>query len=218
MYPSFDPVCVFVSGHGEGFRVHDGGGASRVAWDHGKDDAIIRRMLTRQSTNHQLKLLDDVLVAEISSSDWLIPAVLSVANASAAAAQSAVERAAAASDSDLRERIYHILAKVVGPTKLTRNYEVPGKSGKRHLFDYAISLDDEDWLLIDAVSPHHVSIAAKYVAFSDTKENGRTSRTRFAVYDRPLEADDVALMQQVADLVPVSGLHSGITREMQDAG
>ncbi|WP_162800708.1 hypothetical protein [Acidibrevibacterium fodinaquatile] len=214
LYPSFDPVHVYVVGFGEGFKVHDGGGATRSAWDHGRDASSIHRAMMRQAAFHQLKIVDGSLVSEVPSSDWLVPAVLAVANASAAAAFSAVEHISSASDDNLRERIFRILTEFVPAKRLERSFEIPGKSGKSHAFDFALRRGSDDWILVDAVSPHHVSIAAKYVAFADTGANGESIAARFAVYDRPLEPDDASLIKQVADLVPFSGLSGGVRREM----
>ena len=214
LYPSFEPVHVYVVGFGDGFKVHDGGGAVRSGWDHGRDGSLIHRALIRQATLHQLQVVDDSLVCNVQSREWLIPAVLAVANASATAAFSAAEHSAAASDDNLRERIFKILSETVCKKDLERDFEVPGKSGKKYRFDFALKRPDEEWILVDAVSPHHVSIAAKYVAFSDTRVGDGASGGRFAVFDRPLERDDAELMKQVADLIPFSGLHGGIRREL----
>jgi hypothetical protein len=214
LYPSFEPVQVYVVGFGEGFKVHDGGGAVRSGWYHGKDGSLIHRAVARQAAFHQLSVVEDALVSEVPSRDWLVAAVLAVANASAAAAFSAIEHSAAASDDMLREQIYRILKEVVPPKRLTQYYEIIGRSGKRYKFDFALQRANDNLILVDAVSPHHVSIAAKYVAFSDTKSDENTVSGRFAVYDRPLESDDAELIKQVADLIPFTGLHSGVRREM----
>ena len=205
---------MYVAGFGEGFKVHDGGGAVRAAWDHGREISLVRRMLARQATFHQLKVIEDTLVSEVPSEEWLVSAVLAVANASAAAAFSVVERSATASDDGLRERIYKILSDVIPQRRLARDYEITGKSGKKYAFNFALRRTDDDWILIDAVSPHHVSIAAKYVAFADTKDQSDMVASRFAVYERTLEPDDAALISQVADLAPFAGLDGGIRREL----
>lgn len=86
VYPSFDPVHVFVVRYGDGFRVHDGGGALRAAWLHGREEANIRRMIAKQAVRFQVRVLDDAIVADAPSAEWLTSAILSVANASAWAA------------------------------------------------------------------------------------------------------------------------------------
>ena len=214
LYPSFDPVHVYVVGFGEGFRVHDGGGAARSGWDHGKESSAVRRALARQAVFHQIKVVEDALVSEVPTIDWLAPAILSVANASATAAFAVVDRSAPNSDDGLKERVFEILSGAAPVRNVARNFEMTGKSGKRHLFDFGLRLTGDEWLLIDTISPHHVSISSKYVAFADTKNQSDMISRRFAVYDKELETDDATLIQQVADLVPLRGLSGGIKREL----
>src|SRR4051794_27825100 len=92
LYPSFDQVNVFVVRIGEGFRIHDGGGAVRSAWLHGREESLVSRMLTKQATRYQIRVQDDSLIADAPSIEWLASAVLAVANASAAAAHAALDR------------------------------------------------------------------------------------------------------------------------------
>lgn len=209
LYPSFDPVRVFVVGFGGGFKVHDGGGAIRCAWDHGRNFATIRRSLKKQANIHRLDLVEDTLVATIPSWDWLVSAILSVANASAAAARIAVEHASMSTEDSLKERIEGLLYSMLPASSIVKDYEVAGRSGKKYGFDFAVRRHGLNWLLIDSVIPHHSSISSKYVAFSDTRDND-TTEGRFAVYDKPLDDQDAALLQQVTALVPFGSLPSGI--------
>lgn len=215
LYPSFDPVSVYVVRYGEGYKIHDGAGAMRSAWDHGRDAPLVRRMLTRQAVAHHLKITDDSLVAEVPSKEWLASAILAVANASSLAAHAAVERIVIAAEEALKDRIFRVLTETVpAPKAIQKAYEFPGLSGKRHSFDFAVQRDHDGWLVLDAVVKHHVSISSRYVAFADTKAPESSIIGRFAVYDRPLEPDDAALLQQVADLVPFTSLRDGVKREM----
>jgi len=97
------------------------------------------------------------------------------------------------------------------PRFVTKEYEVAGRSGKLHHFDFGVRHDEGGLILINAVWPHHVSVAAKYVAFADTRMNDGLI-DRFAVYDKELDASDVSLMQQVADLMPIRALSIGVKR------
>src|SRR4051794_9695437 len=74
LYPSFDPVNVFVVKVGDGFRVHDAGGAMHSAWLHARDEPLIRRMMNRYAGRFQVRAEDDALVSEVQSVDWLTPA------------------------------------------------------------------------------------------------------------------------------------------------
>jgi hypothetical protein len=85
---------------------------------------------------------------------------------------------------------------------------VVGRSGKHHRFDFVVRSFGKV-LLLDAVAPHHISIASKYVAFADMAQS---RNKKFAVHDRRLESEDISLLQQVADIVPVTALEGGIKR------
>ncbi|MEJ8571294.1 hypothetical protein [Microbaculum marinum] len=214
LYPSFDPVDVFVVRNGNGFRVHDGGGAERSAWAHGRDEKMIRRMLNRHAARHHIKVVNDVLVADAPSIDWLRAAILAVANASANAATAVVERVVAAAEHDLSDRVFRVLSRAFMPATIGRASIFIGMSGKQHEFDFVVRPSKDKTLLIDTVAPHHVSIASKYVAFADTRFEDGSGIDRFAVYDRPLESSDVSLLQQVADLVPYTSLEAGLKRAL----
>jgi hypothetical protein len=204
VYPSFDPVNIFVSRFGEGFQVHDGSGAHRAAWKHGREDAAAQKALKRWATRYQLALnADHSLSCVVHDASWLTNAILAVANASAGAANEAIEHIAVATETALKTRIYDVLSAVTPKQHLHRDFELRGSSGKLHAFDFAV--DKQGALtLLDAVAPHHVSISAKYVAFSDA--GGHAGHSKYAVYDRELDVGDSALLQQVADLVPFSAL------------
>ena len=205
LYPSFDPVIVYVGKLGNGYRVSDGGGAVRSAWLNGREESLVSRFLTREAARYHIKVSQDALVAEVPSIDWLKSAILAVANASAAVSHAAFGKVAAAAEKVLRDKIFETLARTAPAAEISTDVEVVGASGDRRHFDYGIRAGDHHKLLLSAVAPHHSSIYAKYVAFADTKELDH-GLSRFAVYDRPLDAGDVSLMMQVADLVPIKAL------------
>jgi hypothetical protein len=212
-YPSFDPVYAFIVKVGEEYHVHDGAGASRCGWDHGRDRLTIKRALDRQAAIFELSVANHALVSRLVSEEWMVSCVLAVANASAAAAMDAVS-SIHRSDSTLRTRIYRSLRGVIEEDRIAREWKIHGRSGKQHAFDFGVRIHDDKWILIDSVSPHHVSIASKYVAFADTGGDSEQIAARFAVFDEPLETDDATLIRQVADLVPFSSLNAGVRREM----
>jgi hypothetical protein len=213
LYPSFEPVNVFVVRIGDGFRVHDGGGATRSAWIHGRDESLISRMLNKQALRYQISVVGDALVADAPNLEWLGSAILAVANASAAAAHAALDRFVTASEAALKDKMLSVLKKTVSPSTIVVGYEVAGRS-KQHQFDFAVKEFDGSMLLLNAVSPHHVSISSKYVAFSDIVHREGIRTDRWAVHDRPLDAGDVSLLLQVADIVPLASFHRGLERLM----
>ena len=49
LYPSFEPVTVYVRKGSNSYRVHDDAGALRSIWDHGRDPKTIQKMAQRQA-------------------------------------------------------------------------------------------------------------------------------------------------------------------------
>ena len=201
LYPSFEVAHVYIVRVGDQYRIHDGGGAFRSAWSHGRDETVINRALSAEATRFHLMVSDNHLVSEDVSADWIPAAMLSVANASSLAANAAVARFVAAAEEALTERINRVLVSIVPSERIAREFVVKGKSGGDRRFDFAVRNGDEFGLLINGVSAHHhSSIAAKFVAFSDVEA---PIESKFAVSDSRLETEDAALMQQVASIVPL---------------
>lgn len=90
LYPSFGVVHVYVAKFGDGYKVHDSGGAFRSAWEHGRDAPIITRFLHREAERYRLEVKDHVVIADVRGLEWLESGILAVANASASAANNAV--------------------------------------------------------------------------------------------------------------------------------
>lgn len=208
LYPSFEPVEVFVSNFGDGYRITDAGGAAAAAYLHGRDE--LGKVLIRECVRFGVECRGDAVVAEVGGIDWLRAGILAVANASAAAAISALERVAVAAEKVLADKIYEGLTRVITPDFIAREYEHRGASGKRWRYDFG-AMRGPRLLLVNAVAPHHVSVSAKYVAFADTPAND-DHVGKLAVYGRKLETEDVALITQVATLVPVTSVEAGVRR------
>lgn len=71
LHPSFEPVHVYIVGHGEGFIVHDDGGAAGTAWDHGVDRADMRKFLDVAADAFDCDVSDNQIRADVVSKDWL---------------------------------------------------------------------------------------------------------------------------------------------------
>lgn len=203
LYPSFESVHVYVVKEGDYFTVHDGGGAYRSAWEHGRDEKVIGHEIHKQACRHHL--LDDgkSLIVRDVHSEWLRSAILAVANASAAAANAAVERAVAAADEALVSKIDRKLTGMFAPNRIARQFSMKGMSGGDRHFDFAIRGIEGYDLLINGVTSFHASYNAKYVAFSDVEID---IENRIAVREEPLRTDVQALMQRVATIVPLTAL------------
>jgi hypothetical protein len=214
LYPSFETAYVYVVRIGEQYRVHDGGEAFRSAWSHGRDENAIRRAISAEAARFHLSVSDNRLVSQEVSAEWIAAAILSVANASTCAANSVVARFVAAAEEALTEKINRALISIVPVERIAREFSVRGKSGGERRFDFAVRSGDEYGLLINAVSAHHTSVAAKFVAFADVEA---PIESKFAVHDGRLETEDTALMQQVASIVPLVSLGAGVRRSLSYA-
>lgn len=213
LYPSFDPVAVFVIRYGEGYRIGDGGGAMRVAWDHGRDISAARRLIAQYGASHNLEFKNDVLFTDVSSPEWLVPAILTVANTSSVSGHAVLEAGSSISKEDTLKRMIGEVLNEIAPKKYVKDFEMRGKSGKVHHFHYALRPSPERAILLDAVKPHPNSIASKYMAFSDTRDFEPVIG-RLAVYDQPLDQDDVSLLQEVAEIIPFTSLNKNIRKRL----
>lgn len=201
LYPSFDSVYVYVAKLGNEYRVHDGGGAHKCAWVHGRDSHIISRAISIEAHRFHLSVVENSLASPDVPIEWLQSAILSVANASALAATSAVAKIVAAAEEALVDKIQRILSATFPAERIAREFSIRGRSGGERHFDFAVRNGSGFNLLINGISPHHSSISAKFVSFSDTDVE---IQKKLAVHDRDLPADDTALLQQVAIVSPLS--------------
>ena len=200
---------VYVVNEGGRFRVHDGGGAYKAAWAHGRDEKAIVRALEIAASHYHLECIHDNIVSPSVEGGWLKNAIVAVANASAVAANRVAEKASSATEKDLAIKIEGALISKFGQSAVARAYPLIGKSGGARRFDFAVRRHGEFELFINAVTPFKASINSKFVAFADTDPD---SRHKFAVYGDRLETSDVALLESVASLVPVDSVVKGVER------
>lgn len=203
MYPSADPVFVHVARWGDSeFRVSDGGEAAKCALQHGRDLASVMLGLKSASDRFSLEIESDELVARVPNADWLPNAVAAVANGSAFAANEAIDHVQKARQRTFKEEVGALLKMNVPENLLAQGYEMRGRSGKLWEIDFAITIPNRP-ILIKAVTPNHISIAATYTALSDVMTNdGR----RLSVYAKRPDNDDAALLRQVSELVPLTAV------------
>lgn len=212
LYPSADQVFVFVSMLGDGFRVTDGGGISRSAFIHGRDEQALKIGLQEASDRHALRTEGGVLIADVPDIDWLPAAIAAVANGASLAAQIAIEHTTRRSERGLAAQIHENIAKVVEERYIAKEFEFRGKSGKSWRIDYAILRNPHRPILLKAVTPHHNSISANYTAFGDI---GDSAPDRYCVFSKKLGQDDASLLRQVAILAPIGSLETGVRDAIQ---
>lgn len=203
LYPSFEPVEVFIVGHGDGFIVHDDGVAARTAWLHGAEDRTVHKALSSSARSFGCEVSGMQIRSGAPSHEWLWSAVAAVANASSDAARASLGKVHQTKEVSLIRKTKAILdtAKWHPETKLDFSY--PGRSGKIHTFDLSVESNNK-LALIDAVVPHPTSIAAKYLAFSDAEN--RPGLYKYALYDDDLAQEDKTLILNVADLIKFNAI------------
>lgn len=203
LYPSFEAVDVFVVGHGSGFIVHDSSQAARIAWMYGVEDRSFGRLAKHSAKAFGCVVKGVQIQCEAPSSDWLWAAIVSVANASSDAARTAVGKIRISKEENIILKTKAVFDRALWKPSTKLEFQYPGSSGKIHTFDLAV-ISDGKTALFDAITPHPNSIAAKYLAFSDTTT--QPGIYKYAVYENELEPHDKALMSNVADLVSYKSL------------
>lgn len=212
LYPSFEPVHIYVAGFGDGFFVHDGGDANNTVWAHGRDQRLASRMLGAAADLYSISFLDGKLGIQIESIDWLSNAIISVSNAAALGAHNAVAKISKMEEIDLRDRMEAALESFVSPKMIAKDYSYIGNSGREYHFDFAVVNKGNQLALIDGVVPHAASIYAKFTAFSDVDHEMKLRK--FAIYGSRLNEQDKTLLQQVAAVVPLKSFQPGIERAL----
>ncbi|RIX31582.1 hypothetical protein [Sphingomonas edaphi] len=212
-YPSFDRVAVHISKYGDGFRVTDAGDAARSAFIHGRDEAAFETSLKKACNRFGLMANESSLVADVPDKEWLFSAILAVANGAAQASAETSARVLHRKVSELRKRIHDTLAEIVPEHTIASEYEYRGESGRLWPIDFAV-VEVKSPLLLKAVTPDANSINSNYTAFGDIAAAERDRIKRFSVHDSPLRNEDVALMLQVAQLVPLASLSGGARKAL----
>lgn len=199
LYPSADPVYVYVAKLNEGYRVSDGGGALRSITVHGRTwDGYVDKACRR----HFVQVKGGTLIAEPRSDDWLRAAIVAVSNASAMVARLAVEADLPRDESTLRADILEQLKLAVPESKIGTEFEYRGRSG--HLWRVDFAVREERLLLVKSVVENGNSINSNYATFGDIGDDEGVRK--FSVYRSPLAQDTEALLRQVTSLVPIASL------------
>jgi len=172
LYPSSDPVFVYISKHGDGFRVTDGGGAYHSALEHGRDPSSADAIFEKVSKRHSLHTQKGLLIANPSHEDWLYPAITAVANASASAARMILEHEVRKADKKIKALIRIELEKFAPEKDISTDYEYVGRSGHSWKLDFAVR--QEKILLIKSVTANGNSINSNYAAFGDIGDMQRS--------------------------------------------
>lgn len=207
LYPSFEPVFIFVAKLGDGFRVSDGGEACRVAEAHGQARGAARSKVHQHAQRYGLDFERGAIVAKIDALEWLDSAIVSVANAAASGATDALPDVTSFVEEEIAERLYERLVNYVPKHKIGRDVERRGNSGRKYRFDFEVR--SEIISLFDTVIAHPNSVTSRFVAFSDAGQGEDVAG--YIVYDGKLKKEDKALLQDVAITLPISGFDAALT-------
>jgi hypothetical protein len=159
-------------------------------------------MFSSACARHAVEERDGFLVAESPNAEWLWPAIVAVANASAMAARTAEMFEEQRKEDDLKGQILDGLSRAIARHRIAKDYEYRGRSHRLWRMDFAVT--GATMLLVKAVRPSHNSITSSYTAFGDIGDGDTLAK--FSVYDEQLAQDTTALLQQVATIVPVRSL------------
>lgn len=203
MYPSFEQVSVFIVNFGDDIVVHDGGGAMRSAWDHGRNNRSVTRVFSSSAASFGCEFSNGQFQVSVPSEDWLFGAVATIANASSDAARAVTGKARVSREDNIIAKAKDVFDKAHWGAQTKLEHAHVGDSGKMHSFDLAV-FHEKSVALIDAVVPHPNSIASKYLAFSDS--GNHPNIFKYAVIDGDLPSADKSLISNVADVISINSI------------
>lgn len=203
VFPSFEPVFVYVVKFGDGFVVHDAGETMGVILGHGKDGDVAKRIIRAECKRYDLTCEGRRISLKIDALEWLETAIVSVANTAAAAARQAMAETRKKSVQDLSDVLYQLLEPRVSKGTLAKNFDFQGASGRKYHFDLAVQ-GHERLTLIQTVMPNANSINSKFVALSDVPSDEPVRK--IAAHNGDLSVEDVLLLQTVATVASPGGV------------
>lgn len=196
LYPSSDPVWIYIEAKSKGYRVSDRGGALQSSLKHG---CTALHSFDTACRKFSVDYREGEFVAEPDDADWLWPAIAAVSNASSMAARDSLENAMSKTEKSLKAAIFEALKSVVPESKIARRYEYIGQSGHVWPLDFAVKANK--LVLFKAVVQNGNSINSNYATFGDIGDHEAVQK--FCVFDVELLPDASALLRQVASITPV---------------
>lgn len=209
VFPSFEPVFVYVVRLGDGFVVHDAGETMGVILSHGQDGDAAKRIIRTECKRYDLTCEGRRISLKIDALEWLETAIVSVANTAASAAQQAMTAAKRKAERDLTDTLYELLVPKVAKGTLAKNFDFQGTSGRKYHFDLAVRGRD-DLTLIQTVLPNANSLNSKFVSLSDIPADEPIQK--IAAHNGDLSAQDVLLLQTVAIVARPGGVVEMVAR------
>lgn len=210
LLPGGDLVGVMVSREGDDrFRVSDNGAGREAILDAGVVTIVPadRRRANEIAGLGGLEVEGDSFVIRGVGADQLAAAVIYVADASRAWAQSVLDRESRRRERDVSETVQRKLELAFTPARVTREVTLLGASSSQHRFDFVVDLAGERRALFEIVTPAPASISSTHLKFFDL-EREHHDWPREAVVESMADwnASSLALLNQVATHVrPILG-------------
>lgn len=210
LFPSFEPVFVYVVKFGEGYIVHDAGETMATIISHGQDGEIAKRAMVAECKRFDVNCEERRISVKIDASEWLDTAIVSVANTAANAAKSALSDVTKKTDKELIDALFDFIAPKVSKGSISKEYAYQGNSGRKYRFDLAV--EGKDTLtLIQAVRPNSNSVNSKFVALADISLDDPIRK--IAVHNGDLAQEDILLLQGVATVASKVGVMNIFQKE-----
>jgi hypothetical protein len=204
VFPSFEPVFVYVAKVGDGFVVHDAGETLAVIMTHGQDGDVAKRLIRSECKRYDVTFGERGISLKIDAAEWLETAIVAIANTAAAAAKNALKDTNKKAERDLADVIFQLLQPKLTKGTISKGFPYLGESGRRYKFDLAIQ-GKQQLTLIETVTPHAISVNSKYVALADVPSSAPVRK--IVAHNNDLSQEDVLLLQNVA---VVAGPHGVI--------
>lgn len=203
VFPSFEPVFVYVARLGDGFVVHDAGETVAVIMAHGQDGDGAKRAIRSECKRYDVEFGERRISLKIDAAEWLETAIVSVANTAASAARNAIKDNNKKTEVELVNVIFQLLEPKLAKGTMARDFPYIGESGRRYKFDLAVQSRDH-LTLIETVTAHSNSINAKYVALADVPTDAQVKK--IVAHNNDLSQEDILLLQNVATVAGPTGV------------
>jgi len=203
VFPSFEPVFVYVAKLGDGFVVHDAGETVAVILAHGQDGDAAKRVIRSECKRYDVTFGERRISLKIDAGEWLETAIVAIANTAAAASRNALKDNNKKVEIDLADIIFQLLEPKLAKGAITKGFPYRGESGRRYKFDLAVQGRD-NLTLIETVTPHAISVNSKYVALADVPSEAAVKK--IAAHNNDLAQEDILLLQNVATVAGPNGV------------
>ena len=203
VFPSFEPVFVYVVKLGSGFVVHDAGETMAVILTHGQGGNAASRSIRIECKRYDLAFEKGMISFKVDNDKWLESAIVAVSSSAASAARVAIRDSKANSERELVDVIFSMLEPKFDKGSILKKYSYSGKSGRHYQFDLAVKRK-EQLTLIETVTAHANSINSKYVAMADVSSDFGV--TKIVAHNDDLSNEDIILLQDVAIVARQDGV------------